>query len=315
MQRDIRSVAITGPTGAIGLALIDCCTDAGIDVTAICHRGSARKERIPDTGGVKIVEADLSEFADAAELAYNFGECDAFFHFAWNATIGDGRNDMKLQTSNIEYALDAVGLASAMGAKVFIGAGSQAEYGRVSGKLTATTPAFPENGYGMAKLCAGQMTRTMAHQMNMEHIWPRILSVYGPGDGSRTMISSVIRTLFEGNLPKLTAGEQQWDYLFSKDAARAMLLMAEKGIDGKVYCLGSGEARPLREYVEVLRDGINPELELGFGEVPYGPGQVMHLQADITELSQDTGFSPEYSFQDGICETIEWMKKEQEKSR
>ena len=80
----------------------------------------------------------------------------------------------------------------ALGCKVFLGAGSQAEYGRVSGILRPDTPAFPENGYGMAKLCAGQMSRVECQTLGMDHVWARILSVYGPHDGPATMISGTV---------------------------------------------------------------------------------------------------------------------------
>lgn len=73
-----------------------------------------------------------------------------------------GRNDMPAQIENIRYTIDAVRTAAAMGCRVFVGTGSQAEYGRVDGVLRADTPTNPENGYGMAKLCAGQMSRTEA---------------------------------------------------------------------------------------------------------------------------------------------------------
>ena len=65
---------------------------------------------------------------------------------------------MELQNNNVKYALQAVKAAKELGCTRFVGAGSQAEYGRVEGTLTPDTPAFPENGYGIAKLCAGQMT-------------------------------------------------------------------------------------------------------------------------------------------------------------
>ncbi len=95
--------------------------------------------------------------------------------------------------------------------------------------MTALTPTFPENGYGIAKLCAGQMSRILCEQKNMNHIWTRILSVYGPYDGENTMIMSVIRKLAHGEKPSLTEGKQQWDYLYSKDAGYAMYLLGEKG--------------------------------------------------------------------------------------
>ena len=109
------------------------------------------------------------------------------------------------------------------------------------------TPAFPENGYGMAKLCAGQMSRELCAKLGIRHIWARILSVYGPCDGAKTMVMSSIRQLLAGESPAFTKGEQQWDYLYAKDAGRALYLLGEKGRAGSIYCLGSGQKRPLRE--------------------------------------------------------------------
>ena len=68
---------------------------------------------------------------------------------------------------------------------------------------------------------------------------------------------------------------------------------------------------PLRRYMEELRDAIDPALPLGLGQIPYGPRQVMHLQADLSALRQDTGFEPRTAFADGIRKTIEWIRKEQ----
>ena len=70
-------------------------------------------------------------------------QADAFFHLAWAHTIGAGRNDMPAQIENIRYTIDAVRTAAAMGCRVFVGTGSQAEYGRVDGVLRADTPTNP----------------------------------------------------------------------------------------------------------------------------------------------------------------------------
>jgi pyridoxal/pyridoxine/pyridoxamine kinase len=66
------------------------------------------------------------------------------------------------------------------------------------------------------------------------------------------MVTGVIQTLLCGKKPSLTAGEQLWDYLYAADAARAFRLIAEQGKSGKIYPLGGGSARPLREYVEEI---------------------------------------------------------------
>ena len=59
-----------------------------------------------------------------------------------------------------------------------------------------------------------------------------------------------------------------------------------------------------------MRDAIDPALPLGFGQVPYAPNQVMHLEADLTALRQDTGFAPRTPFETGIRETIAWVREE-----
>lgn len=312
-QDKIRGVVITGPTGAIGTALIQLCIEQRVKVLAIVRKGSDRKARLPQSPLLRILECSLDGLKTLDEnrlrmAGAEIGRYDIFYHFAWAATIGDGRNDMRLQTENICYALDAVALASRLGCHTFIGAGSQAEYGRCHTKLSDLTPTFPENGYGMAKLCAGQMTRLECRKYGLCHIWARILSVYGPGDGEKTMISMVIRSLLAGERPALTKGEQMWDYLYSGDAARAMYLLGKSGRDGSIYCIGSGQARPLREYIEILRDCMNPELKPDFGAVPYGEKQIMYLCADIGKLTEDTGFVPEVEFAEGIRETIAWKR-------
>ncbi|MBO4904678.1 MAG: NAD(P)-dependent oxidoreductase [Lachnospiraceae bacterium] len=305
----MKSVVITGATGTIGMALINKCIEQGIEVIALVNPESRRLARIPDSPLVKVIKCGLDDFASAdATLLGVRPDMDALFHLAWGGTFGDARNNKDLQDQNAAYASDAVRLAHRLGCKVFVGAGSQAECGRVSGKLSADTPCDPENEYGRAKLAASKDTRDLCRELGMRHIWPRILSIYGPYDGERTMVISVIRTLLQGGRPALTKGEQMWDYLYSEDAATALLLLAEKGTDGRVYPIGSGTARPLREYIEIIRDEIDPKLPLGFGEIPYSPKQVMHLCADITELTKDTGFNPQVSFEEGAGKTIAYVR-------
>lgn len=310
IQRKIQTAVVTGPTGAIGIALCEKLLQENVTVYAVCRPNSPRIQNLPIHPMLHVVECDAQALSTLPQKL-NGSHVDAFFHFAWAHTIGPGRNDMSAQIINIQSTIDAVRAAKALGCQVFLGAGSQAEYGRVEGILKSDTPAFPENGYGMAKLCAGQMSRVEAQKLGIAHVWMRILSVYGPHDGSMTMISQTIRKLLAGEKPALTAGVQKWDYLYAGDAANAFYLAACHGRDGAVYPLGSGQAMPLKEYIFQLRDAIDTKLPLGLGEVPYGPLQVMHLQADISELQKDTGFEPEISFANGIQKTIDWVKRKQ----
>lgn len=310
IERNIQTAVVTGPTGAIGIALCEKLLRENVTVYAVCRPGSARIKDLPKAEALHVVECDAKELATLPQKMEGI-PVDAFFHFAWAHTIGQGRNDMPAQIENIQSTIDAVRAAKALGCQVFLGAGSQAEYGRVEGLLKSDTPAFPENGYGMAKLCAGQMSRVEAKALGIDHVWVRILSVYGPYDGPMTMISGTIRKLLAGEKPALTAGVQRWDYLYAGDAADAFYLAACHGQSGAVYPLGSGQAMPLKDYIIQMRDAIDPALPLGLGEVPYGPLQVMHLQADISALQADTGFAPKTPFAEGIRKTVAWTKQRQ----
>jgi nucleoside-diphosphate-sugar epimerase len=298
----MKRAIIIGATGAIGTALIKQLIEEEVEILVLTHVDSERNNNIPDN---HLVTLKYCSLATLDKLQNDTGkEYDVFYHFAWMGAAGPGRQDMYLQNANVKYALDAVGVAKRFGCKTFIGAGSQAEYGRFEGKLTPNTPTFPEMGYGYAKLCAGQMTRDYAHQLGLRHIWVRILSVYGPNDGKQSLIMSTIAKLQAGEIPPFTKGEQIWDYLYSGDAAEAFRLIGDKGVDGKIYVLGSGQARPLVQYIEQLRDVVSPGAELGIGDIPYGEKQVMYLCADISELTADTGWKPNTQFSEGIKEII-----------
>lgn len=294
----MKRAIVTGATGAIGTALIQELISNNIEVLVLCREGSPRNKQIPKHNLVTLKYCSL----DRLEFLNNDTgkEYDVFYHLAWDGTTGVSRNDMYLQNQNVKYSLDAVDCAKRFGCKKFIGAGSQAEYGRVEGILKPEMPTFPETGYGIAKLCAGQMTREQAHQLGIKHNWVRILSVYGPNDGKQSMVMSTIEKLKNNEIPKFTKGEQMWDYLYSEDAARAFRLIGEQGIDGKVYVLGSGNARPLAEYIKEIRDIVNTNCEIELGAIPYSSNQVMYLCADISELGCDVDWKPIVNFQDGI---------------
>ena len=86
--------------------------------------------------------------------------------------------------------------------------------------------------------------------------------------------------------------------------------VSEVGMGCMALSHGYGKI-PAEQYsIEAIRNAINPDLPIGFGEVDYYPGQVMYLCADTSSLAEDTGFAPEYTFEQGIKETVEWFREE-----
>lgn len=303
---ELKRVVITGPTGAVGCNLINELTGNGISVTAVCREGSEHIANLPKSDLLTVVECNLDNISKLSDRLN--GEYDAFYHFAWDGPFGDARRDLRKQTCDVLYTIDAVEAASEIGCKVFVGAGSQSEFGHVDGVLKPDMPCNPVDGYGNAKLTAGRLSRIRCKELGIRHEWGRIVSMYGPYDRKYTMVMSSILKMLSGERVKFTKGEQIWDYIYAKDAARAFRLMAERGKDGEVYLLGTGSTRQLKDYITIIRDAVNPDLDIGIGEIDYYPNQAMHLEADISNLVRDTGFTPSYTFEEGIKETVKWVK-------
>ena len=302
----MKRVIISGATGAIGMALIQLLIKNHVEILILTRAHSKRNFNIPIH---PLIHVKYCELKDYTILENDTGKkYDVFYHFAWDGTTGSLRDDLYHQYCNIGYTLNSVDLAYRFGCKLWIGAGSQAEYGRVQKKLTAQLSTNPENGYGIAKLCAGQLSRELCRQRGLRHIWVRVASVYGPYDNENSMIMSTVKRLLNNEIQCFTKGEQEWDYLYSSDAAMAFWLLAERGLDGKVYCLGSGRSEPLYNYIEIIKMVVNKEAVVELGTKPYSDKQIMYLCADIEDLVNDTGFSPVVSFQEGIKNIKEFLE-------
>jgi len=296
----MNKIVITGATGMIGSAIAKYALEQGIDILCIIRRDTSRFDNLPKSDRLKIVYADISEYTQL-DIQGNY---DVFFHLAWGKTSAASRDDVDTQVENIQYTQDAVRLAKRLGCKKFIGAGSQAEYGVVAEPLKSDTPVNPLSGYGIAKYAAGKLSRLLCSQLGLQFNWVRILSVYGTFDGAHTLIMYAINELRAGHSPELTKCEQIWDYLYCDDAAKAFLVIGNNGVDGKTYPLGSGNKKKLSEYIEIIREKIAPNISLQFGKKEYYPHQPMYLCADISELTNDTGWKPEVSFEEGIKKII-----------
>lgn len=302
----MESVIVTGATGMIGASMIEQMVADGVRVTAVCRPNSKKRNNLIEHPLISVVECDINELASLKDMLH--GTYDTFYHFAWDGTYGDSRNDAMLQEKNIHNTLVAVETAHALGCKVFVGAGSQAEFGFVEGELSDAIPKNPVTGYGIAKYTAGRLSAVMCEQLGMRQSWGRIVSTYGPRDNSYTMVMSSVIGMLNGERMAFTKGDQIWDYVYGGDCSRAFYLIGKYGKHGKAYTIGSGKSRLLREYISDIRDVVNPELEIGIGERDYYPNQVMKLTADISELTEDTGFKPEVDFKEGIRRTMEWYK-------
>jgi nucleoside-diphosphate-sugar epimerase len=299
----MKKIIITGANGFLGRKLIEKFIEQGAAVYALdCVDTFSIQGEL-----LKYHKCDLEK--NALPFDPDFQGADVLFHFAWNGVHPDFRNDYERQLKNISSLINVLSFAKNLNVSKIIIPGAASEYAASEMPITGNNTPGAVDGYGAVKSACHVIARTWSMQNNLPLIWVIPSSVYGPGRNDNNALTYAIKTLLKGEKPAFTALEQRWDYIYIDDFINALVLIAAKGIAGKNYALGYGTARGLREYITVIRDTINPALPLGIGERPYKSGKPDNSEMDITELQKDTGFVPEFSFENGIKKTIEYFKR------
>ena len=297
----LKKYVITGATGFIGAAIVAELLRQGAQVM-ILIRAESNCDRLLKLNGFELCKyTNLNDLELIGSLE-RF-QPDVFIHCAWKGVGGGDRNQAYQVTENVSLTIQSVELAAAIGCRQWIGLGSQAEYGNQNCRLDENASIRPTTLYGKAKLAAGVAALGLCEALNLSGVWMRVFSTYGPGDSPNWFIPYVIREFLADRSPHLTLCEQQWDYLYVDDAARAVCALAD-GLTTGVFNLGSGSVRPLKDYVEAIKRELNTSLQPVYGSVPYRVDQVMHLEADITHLTNASGWEPKTSLEQGISCTV-----------
>lgn len=295
-------IFVTGATGFLGSYVAEDLLAQGHDVAVLLRPGARPWRLAAILDRLSVIEGTLDDQAALGDGLHCFAP-DAVVHMAWRGVSNSERNSRE-QACNIVDAVDLVDLAADVGATIFVGAGSQAEYGPYDRAIAESDVPRPTTLYGIAKLASGLMVERRCAERKLRVAWLRIFSTYGPKDGEAWLIPSLIRTLRAGGHMALTACEQRWGFLHARDAAAAVRLVLASPAAHGIYNLGSPDAPQLRDTVRRLRELIGTG-ELGLGEVPYRPDQVMVLAADVTRL-EALGWRPMVGLDQGLRETFAW---------
>lgn len=295
----MKKVMITGGTGFIGSWLVKEMINNNIKVILLVRD----KSKCTENEFRELIEYYSDDYYN---LEDHDNDIDAFYHLAWEGVAPEKKNDRSIQVKNIDLALEMLEYANKVRAKRFIATGTVAEYTFCEDVMDVYAKQTPNDLYGASKTAAHYMLETWARNIGMPFNWVVIPSTFGEGRRDNNILTYTIRTLLKGEKPSYGYLNQMWDFLYVAEVARALRLIGEKGKPGKIYAIGSGIYKPLREYVEIIRDCINPELPLGIGERPELSDKAFSSCVSIKELTDDTGFIPAVLFEDAIRKVIDY---------
>lgn len=298
----IKNVVITGATSFIGMALVKKMVSENIHVIAVVRSNSNKIESLSEYGeSITVIRLDMTEY-------YKLGECigkaDCFIHLAWNGTRGSDRMNKDLQKLNVRYGLEAIESIVLAGCNKIILAGSQAEYGPVSNKISEKICSNPNTEYGRAKYELYCKANDFCENNGTICCEARIFSIYGPGDNENTLIMKLIDCMKKDELCELTECKQNWDYLYIDDAADAIMSLVNTECESGIYNIASGDIRQLKEYVEEMRSILCSQSEIQYGVIPYPTTGMVNINPDISKIHGMTGWRNKTPFCEGIKKIV-----------
>ncbi len=175
-----------------------------------------------------------------------------------------------------------------------------------TGMFTETTPIAPNSPYSASKASADLVVRAYWQTFGLPVNITRCSNNYGPYQFPEKLIPLMLHNALERKpLPVYGDGMQIRDWLHVRDHCAAILAVLEKGRRGEVYNIGGNNERANIEIVRLILEKLDRPESL-IRHVQDRPGHDRRYAIDNTKITAELGWAPEYSFDRGMEETIDW---------
>ena len=210
--------------------------------------------------------------------------------------------------TNIQGTLALLNVAKEMGIEKYLQVSTDEVYGSLGaeGYFTEKTPLAPNSPYSASKTGADLLVRSYYETYGMNVNITRCSNNYGPYHFPEKLIPLMITNAMDKKqLPIYGDGENIRDWLHVKDHCQAIDLVLRKGRKGEVYNIGGHNERTNNQIVDIIIEQLGVSRDL----ITYVDDRLGHdkrYAIDPTKLETELGWKPEYTFDTGILETIEW---------
>jgi UDP-glucose 4-epimerase len=310
-------VLVTGGAGFIGSHIAEAYLRGGWEVVVLDDLSRGHERNVPK--GARFVRADIRSAEARRTIAA--GRFDVVNHHAAQidvrVSVDRPAFDSEINVVGLVNLLEGAGEGGVR--RVIFASSGGVVYGDPATIPTPeTAPKLPISPYGVSKLSGEYYLRALAALRGFEGIAMRYANVFGPRQDPKSeagVVSIFVsRLLAKQPLIVFGDGKQTRDYVFVKDVARANVLASTlpappaTDIDGPAFNIATSVQRSVLDLTKSVGQvmGQKPSVEFA----PARPGELFRSALDVSKAGRILGWKPEYVFEDGLRELVDWFKAE-----
>lgn len=301
------NILVTGATGFIGACLVRQLVK-GKDKVHIILRRKSDTWRIKDIlKEINLHYADLTD-ARGIDKAVRKIKPQIVFHLAaYRNYLEESRKNLEI---NIFGTLNLLEACNKTGYDIFINTGSSSEYGTKAKPMSEKDLLEPNSYYAIAKTSQTLLCQYLAREKKLPIITLRLFSIYGPYEGSRRLVLTLINNCLNGKDLSLVSSKTARDFIFVDDVVRAYLKAAQSPkLAGHIFNIGTGQQSLLKDVVSLVVKITRAKVKQNWGAMPGRPFDTDIWLADISKAKRVLNWQPKYNLEKGLRETVNWFKK------
>lgn len=307
---------VTGGAGFIGSNLCEAILNMGCRVRCLDNLSTGKKENVELFENNPNYSFILGDIRDEAVCATACEGVDYVLHqAAWGSVPRSIAMPLLYEEINIRGTLNMLEAAKNAKVKCFVYASSSSVYG--------DAPTLPKvegaegnllSPYALTKRVDEEYAKLYTRLYGLKTVGLRYFNVFGrrqdPNGAYAAVIPKFIKQLLNGESPTINGdGKQSRDFTYIANVVEANLKAAASSDEaaGEAFNIAYGGREYLIDVYNGLVEALGVDIKPIFG--PDRAGDIKHSNADISKAKRLLGYAPEYSFDSGLKEAIEWYKE------
>lgn len=309
----MKNVLVTGADGFIGSHLTELLLSEGYNVRALSVYNSFNYWGWLDDIRHSNLEIVCGDVRDPNFCRTIVKGCDTVFHLAALIAIPYSyvAPDSYVDT-NIKGTLNICQAAHDAGVERLIVTSTSEVYGTAKYvPIDELHPKQPQSPYSATKIGADAVALSFYNAFNMPVVIARPFNTYGPRQSARAIIPTIITQIANGS-KEIKVGDLSptRDFNYVKDTCRGFLALAlAKGVEGEEINIATNTEISMSDTLKLIAKIMDSDVKWIQDEARIRPenSEVFRLWGDNSKIKSLTDWSPLYSIEQGLRETIEWF--------